>query len=132
MLIVSVLTIHWSADSTNSSRSLLFVNIVNSSLNLKLVCNPTYCLSAWSFSNCKITLISSLSLHDRFNPKVIFHQFPFLLECKRHLHWICLNLKLHQKKFPTHILKKGTEFNQIILLHIFWHIFVIILRSNFQ
>ena len=109
-------SIRWSADSSNLSRS-LFVNIVKSSLNLKLVCNPTYCLSAWSFSNCKMTLISSLSLHDRFNPKVIFHQFPFLLEYKRHLHWICL--KLHQKKLPTHILKKGTEFNQIILHHIF-------------
>ena len=90
----------WSSGSSGSARS-PFVNIVNSLKLLYNLYNPPYCLSVWSFSNCKMTLILSLGLHDRFGLKVEFYQFPFLLNCKRHPQWI--SLKLHQKKFLTYI-----------------------------
>ena len=86
----------FSFGSSGSARS-PFINMMNSN-NLY---NPSYCLSVWSFSNCKISLILSLGLNNRFGLKVKFHQFSFLLNIKRHLH--CISLILHQEKFITYI-----------------------------
>ena len=78
----------------------IFVKIAKSSISLKLLYNPPYYLSIWGFSNCKMTMMSSLGLYGRFGLKVEFHQFPFFLDCYQHLPWI--DFKLHQKKFLTY------------------------------
>ena len=85
----------FSFGSSGSARS-PFINMMNSN-NLY---NPSYCLSVWSFSNCKISLILSLGLNNRFGLKVKFHQFSFLLNIKRHLH--CISLILHRRSL-SHI-----------------------------
>ena len=115
--------VHWNSGSSGLSRS-PFVNTVNSSISLKLLYNPPYYLSVWSFSKCKMVLIS-LALYNLFSLKIEFHQFPFLLDCKGHLQWI--SLKLHQKKFLTYIFdvrKKLTEFRltfaELNFVTLFW------------
>ena len=71
-----------SSGSSGMARS-TFINFMNSSFSLKLLYNPPH-------------------LNNQFGLKVKFHQFFFfLLNIKRHIHWI--SLTLHQKKFLTYI-----------------------------
>ena len=79
-----IVNVLWNSGSSGSSRY-PFVNIVNSSINLKLLYNLPCYLSIWSLSNCKMALIMSLDLNNSCSIKVEFHQFPFLIDFNGHL-----------------------------------------------
>lgn len=86
---------------------------------------PPCCLSVWRFPNCKMCLILSLGLNNRFGLKLKL-QFSFMPNIKQYLHWI--SLTLHQKKFLRYMSERKKEFlvshYRIGVPMILWHFFL--------